>query len=166
MNKLVLISSAALLGLTACTSVQVETQPVAYTATKTLNAHGSSSFTVATYRKANGKRALVKGVPCTFEGDGFKSSFTTPANVISPNLQGRMPVASVTCTLDGVSKSKTIEPYNETTTDTTNSMMAAGAAGGLIGVMIGGAIAAAQNEARDKAQDVYGYPDVTIEFDG
>jgi len=166
MKKPLFLSLAALLGLSACTSVQVDTPPVRYTATKPLETHGTSSFTVSTYRRVNGDREQVKGVSCYFEGDGFYSNFVTPAVVISPNLQGSTPVASVTCLLDGERKTETLNPYNETMAGMGRTMTAAGAAGGLLGVVVGGAVVAAQATGRDETQDVYGYRDVSIDFDG
>jgi hypothetical protein len=164
MPRLGLLTTAALFGLAACTGVQITTPPVPYTASKELGARGSSSFTVSTYRRVQGEREQIKGVPCSFAGDGFSSSFESPAVVLSPNMQGRTSVASVTCTLDGVSKTKTIEPFNETISQINQSMRAGGIAGGLVGVLVGGAVAAVQADSRDPAQDVYGYRDVAIDF--
>jgi len=157
---------AAAVGMTACAGTDINQPPIRYTATKALNERGTSSFQVVTYTKSSGSRKQVRGVPCTFAGDGFSSSFTTPAVVISPNMGGRTPVASVTCNLNGEKKTRIIEAYNETLQGINNGAMSATAGGGLVGLIVGGAVAAVQSSNRDVSQDVYGYPDVAITFGG
>lgn len=163
-----LLAAAALVALSACTEVQIDTPPVPYTATKDLDALGSSSFTVSTYKRVDGAREQIKGLPCSFEGDGFSSTFTSPAVLLSPNMQARTSVATITCTYEGVTKTKTIKPYNETIDQINQTMRPVGIAGGVVsgvfGLLVGGAVAAVQAEARDPTQDVHGYHDVAIDF--
>ena len=153
------------LTLTACASTQINQAPVPYTTTKRLGEVGTSSFVVRTFAKVAGKRSELTGVACSFAGDGFKSSFTTPALVISPNMQGRTPPASVSCLYQGETITRPITPFNETVAGINSGAMAAGAGAGLVGLLVGGAVAAAQTSARDVNQDVYGYADVEIVFE-
>ena len=157
----------AAVGLAACAGTEINQPPIRYVATKSLNERGTSSFQVVTYTKAgSGSRKQVRGVPCTFSGDGFSSSFTTPAVVVSPNMGARTPVASVVCDLDGVKKTRIVEPFNETLAGINNGAMAAATGGGLVGLLVGGAVAAVQSSNRDANQDIYGYPDVAVTFGG
>ena len=165
-SKLALILAASL-GLTACAATEIDQPPIRYVATKSLQERGTSSFLVVTYTRQPGQtRKQVRGVPCTFAGDGFKSTFNTPAVVISPNMGARTPVASVTCELNGEKKTKIVEAYNETLAGINNGAMAATTGGGLVGLIVGGAVAAVQAGNRDVNQDVFGYPDVDITFGG
>ena len=166
MKKTTVLPLVAVLGIAACAGTEINQPPVPYVATKALNAVGSTTFTVRANAKVDGRRTELTGVPCTFQGEGFRSSFTTPAKVISPNMQGRTPPASVSCTYNGATKTRVIEPFNKTGADINSGAMAAGAGAGLVGMIVGGAVAAAQTSARDVSQDVYGYPDVAIDFGG
>lgn len=152
--------------LAGCAAPEITTAPVAYTATKPLDAKGSTVIEVRSYKRANNSAQEVTGVPCTFQGDGFRSSFATPARVIAPNMQVRTPVAAVTCTYQGASRSVTLQPYNKTTANTVNGAMAAGAGAGVLGVLVGAAVGGIQNAARDENNDVWGYQDsVKVNFD-
>lgn len=153
------------LALVACAvPVEVDQAPVPYTALKPLNEVGTSSFTV---RVMNGSSRIPKemtGIPCTFGGDGFVSSFTAPAVVTAPNMGPRTPAASVKCSFEGRTETRALQAQNRTLGDITGTV-SAGAQAGVVGVLVGGAVAAAQTVTRDKSADVWGYPDVTITFD-
>lgn len=155
----------ALLALAACSvPAQIDQAPVPYTALKPLNEVGTSSFTV---RVMNGETRFPKemtGIPCTFGGDGFVSSFTAPAVVTAPNMGPRTPAASVKCSYNGRTQTRALQAQNKTLGDITGTV-SAGANAGVVGVLVGGAVAAAQTVTRDKTADVWGYPDVTITFD-
>jgi len=163
MRSLTLPALAAVLTLAACAS-EISTPPVAYTATKTLNERSTTTLTARAFARVDGKRQELSGVLCTFQGDGFKSSFTTPAVLIAPNMQTRTPVASVTCSYNDQSKTKTLTPYNKTLADINSGAMSIGYGAGLVGVLVGGAVAAVQSSNRDTSQDVYAYPDAVVEF--
>lgn len=158
-----LLPLAAVLGLAACAS-EITKPPVPYTATKNLNERSTTTLTARAFARVDGQRQELTGVPCTFQGDGFKSSFSTPAVLIAPNMHTRTPAASVTCTYNGQSKSRVLTPYNKTLSDINSSAMSIGAGAGLIGVLVGGAVAAAQASSRDGSQDIYAYPDAVVEF--
>ncbi|TYB82131.1 hypothetical protein [Maritimibacter fusiformis] len=160
------VSFTALLALAACAGAEINQPPVQYTATKPLNEISTTTFTTRTFTRVDGKRAEVSGVSCTFQGDGFKSSFTTPAVVIAPNMHMRTPAASVTCNYNGQSKTRVLMPFNQTLAEINSGAMSIGAGAGIVGVLVGGAVAAAQASGRDASQDVYAYPDAVIEFPG
>lgn len=160
------VSFTALLALAACAGAEINQPPVQYTATKPLNEISTTTFTTRTFTRIDGKRAEVSGVSCTFQGDGFKSSFTTPAVVIAPNMHMRTPAASVTCNYNGQSKTRVLMPFNQTLAEINSGAMSIGAGAGIVGVLVGGAVAAAQASGRDASQDVYAYPDAVIEFPG
>lgn len=155
----------ALFALAACeTPFQVEQAPVPYMTLKPLNEVGTSSFMVRAVNTSSGRAKEMSGIACTFAGDGFVSSFTVPAVVVSPNMGPRTPPAAVKCVFDGRTKTVPLQPVNKTLTQI-GSSVATGAAAGTVGVLVGGAVAAVQSLARDEQNDVFGYPDVTVTFD-
>lgn len=164
MRKVTLLPLAAMAFLAACDGAEINQPPVPYTPTKTLNEAGVTSFTARAYLKADGERNELTGVSCTFKGDGFRSSFVTPAVVSAPNMQLRTPPASVTCTYNGVSKTQVMTPYNKTVADIQNQGASYGAGGGLLGAIIGGAIATSQVNERDPSLDIWAYRSVSVEF--
>ncbi len=166
MRKITLLPIAALAVLAACTGAEINQPPIEYTATKPLNEAGRTSFTVRTFLNANGGRTEVSSVACTFKGDGFSSSFVTPAVVIAPNMQLHTPPASVTCRYNGQNMTKVLQPYNKTVNDITDNGASIGAGAGLLGALIGGAIAAASATGRDTSADIWAYPDANVEFNG
>ncbi len=153
------------LALAACTvPAQIDQAPVPYTALKPLNEVGTSSFSVRVMNGASRIPKEMTGIPCTFGGDGFVSSFTAPAIVTAPNMGARTPAASVKCSFEGRTQTRALQAQNKTLGDITGTV-SAGANAGVVGVLVGGAVAAAQTVTRDKTADVWGYPDVTITFD-
>ncbi len=166
MRKITLLPIAALAVLAACAGAEINQPPIEYTSTKALNEAGTTSFTARTFVKGSGSRTEVTGVSCVFKGDGFKSSFVTPAVVAAPNMQLHTPPASVTCTYNGQTMTKVLKPYNKTVNDITDSGASIGASAGLLGALIGGAIASASASGRDTTADIWAYPDANVEFNG
>ncbi|MBV7410815.1 hypothetical protein KJP29_17665 [Maritimibacter sp. DP1N21-5] len=160
----ILISFVTLSLLAACSApLTVNQAPVPYTATKPLYENGTSSFTV---RVLNGSGRIARemsGIPCTFQGDGFQSSFVAPAVVVSPNLGPRTPVASVTCSFEGNSQTRPLQPINKTLQQISGSV-STGSTVGAVGAVAGAAVAAVQSVTRKEDNDVFGYPDVEIVF--
>lgn len=156
---------AAAIALSACTSMEITQPPVPYQATKSLNAIGSSSFTVRSFAKVSGEIKEVAGVPCKLTADGFKSKFQTPANVIVPNLQVAMPVAALSCTNEGKTVSKTLEPVNNTISEISTRNQNATAGNGVLGALIGSMMASRQIARRDTTKDIYSYSDVRVDFE-
>lgn len=155
----------SVVSLSACVNQSEITSPaVQYRAIKNLNAVGSSLITVRTKIKSGDKTSELLGAACNLQADGFSAKFTTPAKVVIPNLQERMPVANLTCTHDGKSKSVALEPLNKTVSEIHARGVSAGVNGGLIGIMVGGALAARETNRRDQSKDIYGYIDQTITF--
>ncbi|MAM62096.1 hypothetical protein [Maritimibacter sp. UBA3975] len=155
----------AVLSLAACAMpIEVDQPPVPYITLKPLNEVGRSSFTVRAFNEESGRAREMSGIPCTFGGDGFVSTFTAPAVVTAPNMGPRTPPASVKCSYDGRTKTRSLTPVNQTIGQIAGTV-SAGANAGVVGVLVGGAVAAAQTVTRDKEADVWGYPDVSITFD-
>lgn len=165
MRHLGLLCALSMSVLVACAQPQeINQPPVMYQTTKTLNERGNTTLTVRTSQKSDGRNQELVGVACTFEGDGFKANFSTPAVVIAPEMHTRTPPASVTCTHNGAVKTKVLTPYNRTVSQINAQAMQIGAGGGLAGVLIGGTMATIQNVKRDAAQDIWAYPNAEIEF--
>ncbi|WP_298498124.1 hypothetical protein [uncultured Maritimibacter sp.] len=153
-----------LVALAACSQpLQVNQAPVQYTATKPLYERGTSSFTVRVVNGSGRMSREMSGIPCTFSGDGFQSSFTAPAVVISPNLGTKTPVASVSCSFEGNTQTRPLQPINKTLQQIAGSV-STGSTVGAVGTVVGGAVAAVQSVTRKEDNDVYGYPDVEIVF--
>ncbi|MGH1367687.1 MAG: hypothetical protein ACRBCL_03660 [Maritimibacter sp.] len=165
MRHLGLFSLVSLSVLAACAQPQeINQPPVMYQTTKALNERGNTTLTVRAVNKTDGSKKELVGVACVFEGDGFKASFSTPAVVIAPEMHTRTPPASVTCTHNGVPKTKVLTPYNRTVSEINSQAMQIGSGGGVVGVLIGGTMATIQNVKRDAAQDIWAYPNAEIEF--
>jgi hypothetical protein len=128
-----------------------------------LNENGTSTLTVRSVSTGGSYKELA-GVPCEFKADGFSSRFVTPAEVVTPNMGLRTPVASLTCTLDGQKFFQIVQPMNDTTAAIDANASAAGAGAGLIGVIVTGISSSSQRARRDATLDVYGYPDITATF--
>lgn len=159
---------AILLGcviVSGCAQAPIEQEPVPYRATKALHEKGTSNFTVRSY-STKGSYKELKGVPCEFKADGFKSSFVTPAVVVSPDMGPRTPVGSINCSYDGEKFFRVIQPINDTLVKIDQNANASGAGAGLIGVIVSGISASSQRSRRDANLDVYGYPDIAANFDG
>lgn len=160
MRKLML----ALTGITvaACAQAPIQQEPIPYRATKNLQENGTSSFVVRSVSK-NGYQEIA-GVPCEFKADGFRSTFTTPALVLSPNMGLRTPVASLTCTYNGQQFFQLMQPINDTTAAIDANANAAGAGAGLIGLIVSGVSSSTQRARRDATLDMYGYVDIVAAF--
>jgi len=153
----------SLLLVASCTSLPIDQEPVQYKATKPLNENGTSDFTVRSY-EAGADRKEIKGVPCVFKGLGFIAKFTTPAVVISPNMGPRTPVASLTCTYEGMRSFEIVKPVNRTVADINANARSIATNAGLIGAIVGEIAAAHQRSRRDPTLDVYGYPNLAATF--
>lgn len=161
-----LILGGALIALAACQPAEIEQAPVPYTATKNLNNKGVSNFTVRSYIKHKGKAATeAKGVPCKFAGDGFRSSFVTPAILTAPDMGQLTPAASVTCTFNDKTKTVPMVAVNLTTNEIDARAMNMAAGGGLLGAVVGSISASTQKSRRDATLDRYGYNSVRVEFE-
>lgn len=165
MTRKFILIAAALATLTACTAADITQAPVSYKATKTLNAKGVHNFTARTYTKSSSGRNEIVGVPCKFSANGFQSSFVTPALVTTPDMGPRTPPASITCTYEDQNKLKVMPVVNITVRDIAASARSSGYGAGLVGLVVAGISESAQKSRRDANLDVYGYNNVSVEFD-
>ena len=161
MNKAVII--AVCVSLSGCAAVPIGQEPIPYTATKDLNEKGISNLTVRSV-SMNGTYQEIAGVPCELKGDGFRSTFVTPAIVVTPDMGPRTPVASLRCTHEGQAFFQILQPINDTVSSIDQNASAAGAGAGLVGIIVSGISASSQRARRDATLDVYGYADVTATF--
>jgi hypothetical protein len=157
--------SVLTLFIAGCAATAINQAPVTYTATKNLQAKGSSTLTVRTYSTAPGKgRVELSGVPCQFNGQGFYSKFTTPAVVMTPDLGPRTSAASVTCNYDDQEKTIVAFAVNKTTTDIDRRVQQSTSGAGLVGLIVGSIASTSQKNRRDTSLDVYGYLDKSVTF--
>ncbi len=102
----------------------------------------------------NGSRE-VSNVQCNVDSGLYKATILTPANVGVPNYGPDSPSIFVRCETGEFSGSATVDSYNITASQRSNS--AAGT--GLLGAIIIGAVAAAQI---DPNNDEFGYPNIRV----
>jgi hypothetical protein len=164
MKKVLVSAATGVLLLAGCEVAEITQPPVQYRATKNLNEKGVSDFTARTFLFEGGSQKEVSGVPCKFSAPGFRSSFVTPAVVVTPDMGPRTPTGSITCSYNGADKLVIMRPYNETVAQIEQSANSAGAGAGLIGVIVSGISASTQKSRRDANLDQYGYPDVSVPF--
>ncbi|WP_166417052.1 hypothetical protein [Cochlodiniinecator piscidefendens] len=156
---------ASILILAGCAGTEITQAPVQFSATQALNEKGITDFTARTYVREEGQRREVSGIPCRFSAPGFSASFTTPAVVMTPDMGGRTPSGSITCTYQGQEKLVVMRAINQTTAEIQANANAAGAGAGLIGVIVSGISASTQMSRRDANLDIYGYQNVAVQFE-
>ena len=153
------------LTLAACTSaMDVPPEPFEYTPTTRLTPKSETVLLFRTNTKETGTKKEIGSIPCSLAGKGFKSRFTTPALVKTPEFGPDTKPVSVTCTYKKEKRSVKIAPYNRTLAELQQNKRNAAAGNGLIGLLVASAVVGYRKGARDPSKDVYGYAPSELTF--
>ncbi len=166
MNKIWFLAPV-LTTIVACTpAMEITSAPVSSTTHKGFAKAaqvGTTTFTARAFSKAGTETTELGNVPCKLEGLGFSSKFTTPSDVVVPNMGPSSAPIRVICTHDGQTATSRQEPVNVTVRQIHQS--GANQNGGLLGALVATAITSSRVRNRDASQDVYGYDPVKMYFE-
>jgi len=171
------LPALALIALTACEMADVTTPPIMVTSKNPAGAVGIDVYArdrargnpVPRFRgqetvnirtrgtgESGGGNAEISGVPCELDAGLYSARFTTPANVVVPDYGPNSPAIFVRCTHpDGRSGSVTVDAFNFTAAQRSNSAIGTG----LLGAIVIGAVNAA---ALDTERDEFKYPAINV----
>ena len=148
---------AGVIALSGCVqSIPIETPPVipAYkSASRGLEANSLVATEVRAFSKESGKKAELKGVPCTIKSSYFDAEVITPAMVQLPSYADKTPPVELSCTYNEKIVTRTVAPYNQTVSDRTTKW-----GGGLLTYVI---VAAATKAEKS----VFVYPRLSVIFE-
>jgi len=166
-----------LCGLAACEQAQITQPPILVTAKDQAAAvgidiyardrsggnlvprfRGQETVQIRAFGNLNGDGlSEITGATCMLDSGLYSANFSTPANIGVPDYGPDSPSLFVRCEASGLSGSVTVDAFNLTAAQRSNSAIGTG----LLGAIIIGAVAAANN---DPSQDEYSYPAISLQL--
>lgn len=140
---------------------EITTPPQTVTFTSERAQTASSGLTNVQMRVVQSTKAGINddveviGARCSLKGNGFKASFTAPANLRMPGYIGAADPFTITCNGGGQSATMNVKPVNQTVARMSQPVPTTG---GLVGVLVGAAVQGAIRASRDPLKDQFTYP--------
>ena len=157
------VSAIGLLG--ACQTTTSSKAPVPYESTTRIAPSGVSTFKIRSHVKSGDEKEEVKGAACRMTGPGFRSEFTTPAEVTAPVFGPKTKPVSVECSYMGQTKAATVKPFNKTQANANKSLITLKSATSVTGAVIAAAKIGTAMAPREKSRDRYDYRNTNVIFD-
>ena len=172
----ILLCVVAVVGLSACTGMEITTPPVQVTPKNPRAASGDDVFAanraagqnvpiykgsdlvpVRAYKSDDRGRNEVAGATCQIQSQPYSATLATPAYLQVPNYGRYSPPITAQCTLDDAEGGKTVQVFNETKEERRRS-------GQLALGLIGLAIAEGINAGSDTTNDDFAYPQIEVDL--